>query len=206
VITQVSEKGATRFNTKLLQGEQASEVIPDIARLRLSIFREYPYLYDGKSEDEYRYLRLYAETPDAFVITVSDSELIIGAATGIPLHCEHRELIDPFASSPYPVDKIYYVGELLFMPEYRNQGLGLSLIAMITDQVRSLGNYSYLTCATLLRPDEHPLRPEGYAPIDRFLARTGFSLLPGVTTSFSWKETDGVVRDHQMQFWLKELN
>ncbi len=35
--------------------------------------------------------------------------------------------------------------------------------------------------------------------------RTGFTPLPGVTTSFTWRETDGVSNNNPMKFWIKEL-
>jgi len=49
------------------------------------------------------------------------------------------------------------------------------------------------------------MRPADYIPIDRFLAHTGFNPLLGITTSFTWLETDGVKRSHPMDFWIKEL-
>ena len=70
---------------------------------------------------------------------------------------------------------------------------------------RPLGNYRYLTCATVVRPDDHPLRTSTYLPINRFLAVAGFHPLPALMTEFSWLETDGVTRRHPMNFWLKEL-
>ncbi len=114
-------------------------------------------------------------------------------------------LLDAFADTAYSLNEIYYVGELLFRPDYRNCGLGQKLLAQMESHVRSLGRYHKLTCATVERPDHHPLRPPDYIPITRFLARTGFVRLPGVVTHFAWRETDGVKRNHSMQFWLKEL-
>ena len=190
---------------QLLTGSAVAESLADLASLRIEIFQEFPYLYDGRREDELRYLQLYAEAPEAFVITVTDSGKVVGAATGIPLRHVHQGLIEQFVGSAYPVDEIYYVGELLLYPAYRNQGLGLRLVTQIEDQVRSLGTYRYLTCATVVRPDVHPQRPTQSLPIDRFLARTGFRPLPGMTTEFSWLETDGITRTHHMKFWIKEL-
>jgi GNAT superfamily N-acetyltransferase len=190
---------------QLLTGSAVADSLADLASLRIEIFQEFPYLYDGRREDELRYLKLYAEAPEAFVITVTDSGKVVGAATGIPLRHEHQGLIVPFAGSVYPVDEIYYVGELLLCPAYRNQGLGLRLVTQVEAQVRSLGTYRYLTCATVMRPDDHPLRPTQYLPIDRFLARTGFRSLPGMTTEFNWRETDGVTRTHPMKFWIKAV-
>jgi GNAT superfamily N-acetyltransferase len=190
---------------KLLTGSAVGPCLEALASLRIDIFREYPYLYEGSREYELNYLRLYMEAPDAFVISVNDAGSMVGAATGISLCHENQDLIDPLAGTSYPVAETFYVGELLYYPAYRNRGLGMSLIAMIEEHVRSLGNFRYLTCATVVRSDDHPLRPKEYVPIDRFLDRIGFRDLPGITTSFTWKEIDGISREHPMQFWVKEL-
>jgi len=39
---------------------------------------------------------------------------VIGAATGMPLVHEDAALRDPFAETPYPLNAIYYIGELPF--------------------------------------------------------------------------------------------
>ena len=189
----------------LLTGADAAASLDDLATLRIEIFREFPYLYDGRHEDELNYLKLYAETPDAFVITVKEGDQVIGAATGMPLRHESAELVEPFNGTPYPVDEVYYVGELLFYPEYRNHGLGMKVVRKIEDHIRSLGVYRYLACVTVARPDDHPRRPADYIPIDRFLARNDFFPIPGVVTDFTWLETDGVRRSHPMNYWVKEL-
>ena len=74
------------------------------------------------------------------------------------------------------------------------------------EQIRSYSTYRYLTCATVVRTDDHLMRPADYIPIDRFLAHTGFNPLLGITTSFTWLETDGVKRSHPMNFWIKGLS
>ena len=191
---------------KIMTGSAAEERLDALATLRLDIFREYPYLYDGLREDELKYLRLYVETSDAFLIMVTDAEQVAGAATGTPLCSENQSLLKPFIGTYHPVNETFYVGELLFYPAYRGRGLGLQLLAIVEEHVRTMGKYRYLTCATVARPVSHSLRPEDYVPIDRFLSHTGFVKLSGITTSFSWKEIDGISREHPMQFWIKELN
>ena len=189
---------------QLLTGTAIAEVRDEVATLRLEIFREYPYLYQGRREDERKYLGTYAEAPDACVILAYDGDAVIGAVAGMPLIHEDAQMRDAFAGTAFPLSEAYYVGELLFRPAYRNGGLGRKLLARLESHIRSLGGYT-LTCATVERPDDHPLRPRDYIPITRFLARTGFARLPGVTTHFMWRETDGIVRDHPMQFWGKQL-
>jgi GNAT superfamily N-acetyltransferase len=115
-------------------------------------------------------------------------------------------MLDAFAGTTFTLNEIYYVGELLFRPAYRNCGLGQKLLARLELYIHSLGSYRELTCATVVRPEDHSLCPRDYIPITRFLARTGFARLSGVTTSFMWLETDGVRRDNPMQFWIKNLD
>jgi len=193
------------LTTQILSGHDVTVHLDALATLRLDIFREFPYLYDGTRDSELRYLQVYAQAADACVLTATNGGRVVGAATGIPLMHEQQELREPFAAFPYPLGSIYYVGELLLYPEYRNRGLGMQLLSNLENQIRSLGSFRYLTCATVVRLDDHPHRPANYLPIERFLKRTGFTSLPEVTTTFAWRETDGVSREHLMQFWIKAL-
>lgn len=190
---------------QLLTGAAIADGLDDVATLRLDIFQEYPYLYQGRREDELNYLVTYAEAPDACIILAYDGSVIIGAATGMPLIHEDAQMVDAFAGTSFSLEELYYVGELLFRPAYRNCGLGQKLLARLESHIHSLGRYRKLTCATVERLDDHPLRPHDYIPVTRFLARTGFVRLPGMTTHITWSETDGVKRDHHMQFWSKKL-
>lgn len=193
------------MNEQLLTGTAIADARDEEATLRLEIFREYPYLYQGRREDELKYLGTYAEAPDACVVLAYDGDAVIGAVAGMPLIHEDAQMLDAFAGTAFPLDEAYYVGELLFLPAYRNGGLGRKLLARLESHVRPLGRYRTLTCATVERPDDHPLRPRDFIPITRFLARNGFSRLPVVTTHFMWREIDGILWDHPMQFWGKQL-
>ena len=189
---------------RLLIGQAVADHLDTLASLRLDIFEEYPYLYRGRREDELAYLAGYADKPGACVILAENHGAVVGAATGMPLAQEDAALRDPFAASPYPLDAIYYVGELLFRPAYRSRGLGQRLLARMESHIRDLGGFRQIVCATVERPADHPLRPADFIPIDRFLSRTGFARLDGIVTHFAWLEVDGVKRDHTMQFWVKD--
>ncbi len=148
----------TNIREQLLTGAVIAEKLDDLATLRLDIFLEYPYLYQGRREDELAYLYTYAEKPEACVILAYDGPAVIGAATGMPLIHEDTQLLEAFADTAYSLNEIYYVGELLFRPAYRNSGLGQKLLAQMESHVLSLGRYHKLTCATVERPAS-PLAP-----------------------------------------------
>jgi GNAT superfamily N-acetyltransferase len=193
------------ISERLLQGSQIQEYLEQIAQLRLTIFMEYPYLYDGGLKDELVYLQHYANHAEATAIISLCGNQLVGAVTAIPLQCESEELTFPVAATQYPVERTIYIGELLLFPDYRNKGLGTRLLSRIVQHFHSQKNYEYLISATVKRAEDHPCRPEGYVPIERFLQRNQFAKISGVTTHFTWKEIDGIHRDHEMQFWIKVL-
>ncbi len=194
-----------RVVRQLLQGEAIRPHLAGIARLRMEIFREFPYLYLGEEAYELEYLRSYADSDNAFVVLAWDGDVLAGALTGVPLQEEMPEFTAPFAHSSYALDRLFYIGELLFLPRYRGQGLGTMLFGEAEAHVRSRSSFSHLTCATVVRPDEHPFRPDDFIPIDGFLHRHAFERMDGVTVDLSWPEVDGVTRGHAMQFWIRPL-
>ena len=69
-----------------------------------------------------------------------------------------NDMLNAFAGTSFPLNEVYYVGELLFRQAYRNRGLGQKLLARLDSHIRSLGRYRQITCATVERPDDHPMQ------------------------------------------------
>ena len=62
-----------------LTGEAINPYIDALAQLRIDVFREYPYLYDGEMEYERRYLQTFGQAPDSLLVVVLDGEAVGGA-------------------------------------------------------------------------------------------------------------------------------
>ena len=73
-----------------LTGDALAAALPDLARLRIAVFRDWPYLYDGRLEYEQDYLAKFAKSRDAVVVAARDGDMIVGVATASPLR-EHTE-------------------------------------------------------------------------------------------------------------------
>lgn len=190
---------------QMLCGAKIRPYLEAIATLRIKIFQEYPYLYQGEERYELEYLKVYADSLRALALLAWDGDVLAGALTAIPLEDELPELLSPFAGTPYPVERIFYLGELLFHPAYRGRGLGTGMLGEAEEYVRNQDGFDFLTCATVERPEDHPMRPDDFIPIDRFLHRNGFALLPDVVAALHWPELDGVSLEHNMLFWIKKL-
>ena len=77
-------------------GAEVERHIPDVARLRIEVFCEFPYLYDGDMQYEAGYLRTYSASKDSVVVLAFDGERIVGASTAVPLRHETDEAKRPF--------------------------------------------------------------------------------------------------------------
>jgi GNAT superfamily N-acetyltransferase len=108
-----------------LSGERLRRHLPDLAGLRIAVFREFPYLYEGSQDYEERYLRTYAEAPDSVVVGAFDDDRVVGAATALPLRHEPDDLTRPFVEHGYPVEEVS-TRRVRAPAEYRGQGMGVA--------------------------------------------------------------------------------
>jgi len=118
----VSPRWWTRIKVETHTGAAIAPLLPDLARLRVEVFREFPYLYDGDIAYEEKYLRIYAETPGAAVIIARDEKRIIGASTCLPLAAEMASVQKPFRNAGIDVSTVFYFGESVLEAPYRGRG------------------------------------------------------------------------------------
>ena len=191
---------------KRLSGEALNQFIPELARLRIEVFRDFPYLYDGDPDYEARYLQTYIEAPDSVIVLAFDGDKVVGASTGIPLKYETDDVKAPFIKAGIDVDSVFYCGESVLLSQYRGKGAGVAFFEHREQHAQELGGYEFSCFCGVQRPEDHPRRPSGYKPLDNFWRRRGYEKHPELNTTFSWKELD---EEHEspkpMTFWMKKL-
>ncbi len=186
-----------------LKGAQIEAALGDLAELRVCVFRDFPYLYDGDQAYEQHYMRSYRDNPDATLVVAMDGDRVIGAATGMPLadHADAAQLTGPVP----PVEQIYYCAESVLLPAYRGRGLGHAFFDHREAAARAQG-YAYALFCGVIRPDNHPARPAGYRPLDAFWRKRGYEKVDGAIATFHWKDIDQAVETpHQLQVWMRAL-
>lgn len=180
--------------------------VPDLARLRITVFREYPYLYTGSPAYEERYLETYIQCPDSVAVLARCDGEVVGASTGLPLAAETPECRAPFIEKGYDVAQIFYCGESVLLPAFRGKGLYKAFFSGREQHARALGGFRYMALCGVVRPADHPRRPADYAPLDPVWQRFGYVCHPELTTTFEWQDLDEAGESpKRMQFWLKAL-
>jgi GNAT superfamily N-acetyltransferase len=187
-------------------GAALADVLPALARLRIEVFRDYPYLYDGTLDYEERYIADFAAADDTVVVVARDRDEIVGMATASPMRGHADAFAEPFRTRGYDIDTLLYCGESVLRRAYRGHGIGHAFFDHREAHGRALGRFTHVTFCGVVRPPDHPLRPAGYVPLDGFWRKRGYTPLEGVRARFAWKDIDKEQADEkEMQFWLKLL-
>jgi len=193
------------MDVRPLKGEELAAALDDVARLRIEVFRAFPYLYDGDFDYERKYLEPYRESPGAIIVGAFDAGRLVGAATGTPLADHADDFAAAFAGTGITLDDVFYCAESVLLPAYRGQGIGHAFFEHRESHARALGFGKSAFCA-VVRPKDHPMKPEGYQPLDPFWRKRGYAPLEAVVAGFSWKDLgEAEETEKPLQFWMREI-
>jgi GNAT superfamily N-acetyltransferase len=188
-----------------LSGDALKARLDDLAKLRIEIFRAWPYLYKGSMAYERQYLPRYGEAKTGTMIVAEDDGKIVGASTALGLDEEDENVQKPFLAAKMDLKKIFYFGESVLLPAWRGQGIGVKFFEEREAAARSHGYAKAVFCA-VVRPHDHPARPKDYVPLDAFWQKRGYEKQPGLIANFTWRDIgERHESDKPMVFWMKTL-
>ena len=193
------------LDVQVLKGAALEAALGDVAALRISVFRDFPYLYDGDEAYERRYLSAYRDAPGAILVGAFDGPWLVGASTGTPLASHDPAFSAPLKEAGFDVARIFYCAESVLLKPYRGQGVGHRFFEIREAHARDLGLEFSAFCG-VVRAEDHPGRTADYRPLDGFWSRRGYAPIPGAVASFSWKEVGSEEEvPHDLQFWIRKL-
>jgi GNAT superfamily N-acetyltransferase len=190
---------------RVLRGPELEASLDGVAQLRIAVFRDWPYLYDGSLDYERQYLDTYRDNPGALLVGAFHKGLLIGASTSTPMEDHAPEFAAPLRGHGIAPEKILYGAESVLLPPYRGIGLGHRFIDFRESHARALGRTHVAFCS-VVRGLDHPARPANARTNDAFWQGRGYAPLPGVLAHFSWKDLgDTAETEKPLQFWMRAL-
>jgi GNAT superfamily N-acetyltransferase len=190
---------------RALTGPELEAALDGVASLRIAVFRDWPYLYDGSLDYEREYLRTYRDSPGALLVGAFHGDRLVGASTSTPMEDHAEAFAGPLRQIGLPVETILYGAESVLLPAYRGRGLGHRFFDLREAHARALGRTHVAFCS-VMRPDDHPMRPATFRTNDAFWMGRGYRPLEGVFAEFAWKDLGDTAETMKpLQFWLRAL-
>ena len=188
-----------------LTGEDLAAALDDVARLRIEVFRAWPYLYDGDEAYERHYLQTYRQSENAILVAAFDGDRLVGASTGTPMEDHAEDFAAAFDGQDIDLKDIFYCAESVLLPGFRGRGIGHAFFDAREAHARAMGR-RYVAFCGVVRPAEHPLKTEQYQPLDPFWRKRGYAPVTGAVAQFRWKDIDQPEEtEHPLQFWVRAL-
>lgn len=194
-----------KFEIRPINKSDFSHYIDDLARLRMQVFREWPYLYDGDEAYERTYLRSYLNNDRAFMVGAFSATDIVGVSTAMPLADHDAAFAKPLQDAGYDISWIFYFAESVLLPQYRGGGAGREFFTLRKKEALRQG-FDKAVFSTVIRDSGASEKPASYVPLDGFWQRIGFKKIESVKTSFAWKDIgEDQETEKPMAFWMKNL-
>jgi GNAT superfamily N-acetyltransferase len=188
-----------------LKGHEIAPYVNDLAALRINVFHDYPYLYEGDMEYEKNYLQTYLNCPRSVMVLVLDNNKAVGASTALPLMDEPEYCKVAFRNAGIPLDNIFYFGESILQHAYRGRGIGHAFFKEREAAAREQG-YAITAFCGVERPQNHPKKPANWRPLDDFWKKEGYTKHPEIVAAYPWKDIgDKEETEKPMTFWMKTL-
>lgn len=188
-----------------LTGDTIAQTIPALAQLRIRVFADWPYLYEGDLVYEEHYLRDFAAAPDAVLVVARDGEALVGASTASPMVAQADEIRKPVEAHGLDFSRIFYFGESVLLSDYRGKGVGHAFFDQREAHAKACGA-RYAMFASVIRPADHPARLADYRPLNAFWGARGYVPVDGLTCELAWRDHgDAEETTKALQFWMREL-
>lgn len=189
-----------------VSGPEVGPWLTEVARLRMTVFREFPYLYDGDLGYERAYLETYARSPESLFVLAVDDGRVVGASTAVPLADEVDAFRQPFVDAGIDVREVFYFGESVLLREYRGRGLGGRFFDAREGRAVALGRFRWTAFCAVVRADDDPRRPPGHRGNETLWQRRGYARRDDMRARLEWKEIGAEAPVlHELAFWLRPL-
>lgn len=194
-----------RIQIRRVAGIGIQPYLDAVAALRIAVFRDWPYLYDGDRAYEREYLDAYARSADSVFVLAFDDDAVIGASTGLPLADDSAEFHAPFEAQGLGTGRVFYFGESVLLPAYRGQGIGHAFFDHREAHARALGRFDLTAFCAVERDVDDPRCPSGHRGNEVFWTRRGYVRQPEMRMHLRWNEIDRGEVEHALTFWTRAL-
>lgn len=157
---------------EILSGNEVDPFACELGWVRMSHFREYPYLYDANIVEESKYLSDFLNSDDKLLVRITENGTLLSLLSGYDFASE-SEILDIAAREVGDLGKTFYFAEFIVEKHARKRGLSRLMMESALPFISSLG-YQTASILTVQRNSSDPRMKKGYTSSDPVWSRLGF--------------------------------
>lgn len=208
--TTILAKAPNPYTIKVLTHKELEPLLPFVAQLRVDIFKNYPYLYDGDIQEEMDDLQKYAQDDNSALAIAYRNDTPIGFLGGSDLtayswHFENS-VPDMFKNAGLNPQEYYYFTDVIILPEHRGNGLSPQLFKALEKYAQNKGSNG--SCFITEHHENHPLKPDNHKSLVPLWNGLNYKKSTLITyASWPTHQADGTIKQerHPLVFWFKNL-
>lgn len=190
---------------RILDRDEVAERLRELAMLRITVFRDWPYLYEGDLEYEREYLRPYIQSPHAIVAGAFDGAAMVGLTTGAPLSDHDPSVAEAVRGLGLNPPDVFYLAESVLLPAFHGRGFGHAFFDMRERHARK-HLFRHAVFASVIRPADHPARPRHPRDLEPFWRKRGY-VPTGATAKMHWRDVgDADDTEKHLAIWARTLD
>ena len=193
------------IRTEFFTGPAIAPQITRLSALRVAVFREWPYLYDGSMTSEQGFMEGFAKSTTSGIAIAFDGDEPVGASTCLAMTEEDDHVTQPFRDAGLDLSRFCYFGESVLLSRYRGQGIGVRFFQLREAHARSIPGVTTTAFCAVERPNDHKLKPKDAVPLNAFWHKRGYAQTD-LRCKMSWKQIDTADKvENTLCFWTKTL-
>ncbi len=197
----------TDIHVRSFTGSGLKPYLHSMAKLRMEVFKEYPYFEEPDLEKETQYLRKIAMEKETIGVLIFDNTTLVGTSLGYPLRTENPAAHHPFLEHNLAIDSYFYFGDSVLLKHYRGRGIGHHFFDAREIHVSHFKKYRHICFCVPDCPEPDPERPKDFIPLHDFWRKRGYVHHPELKCRMSWRRHDEAhPSEKQMSFWIKDLH
>lgn len=196
-------------SVRAVVGEAIGAYLDDIAGLWGAVLRDWPHLYDGHAEHgadlPLPHLQACTQSWRSIAVLAFDGEVLVGAATGLPLADAPGAVQRGFANAGLAAAQVFLCGKSVLLPGYRGRGLGHRFFDERESHARLLGGFELTAFCAVERSADDPRRPPFGRGYESFWHKRGYRVRGNVQLTLGWNEVGAGQVPHRLTGWLRPL-
>jgi GNAT superfamily N-acetyltransferase len=195
----------TDIHVRSFTGAGLKPYIHRVAKLRMEVFRDYPYFEEPDLDRETLYLRKIASCKESIGVLIFDNTTLVGASLGHPLNIEEASVQQPFKDKHLDVDSYFFFGDSALLKNYRGRGIGHHFFDAREAHVLHHKKFKHICFCVPDCPENDPQKPKDYIPLHDFWRKRGYIHHPEIKCTLLSKQLgEAHPKEIQMSFWIKD--